>query len=655
MVFIMKRKMVLERLKRNVCVALILLMVGNLAPVKAMAMSEGYTTVAMAAGDTQGGELTEEDEPVSGQTSKGNSVTLGSKIPYSKVLKGKKITTESKALLVNLTDGTVLGAAGATTTIYPSSLSELMTMLVILKNINLSDTVVISEDAASVPGSVLFGFQPWDVIPADQLLTCYLLTGSDDARMALVEHVAGSEKEFVRLMNAEAETIGLTSSLFSFSDSKYNDAQITRVYDMYLIMYELLKINWFSTNMQLAQTEISYEASNGDAFTSICDNQNIISYGKVKAPDGYELVAQFTGVDAKALGNQIVILKDKDGDYYFSLLAQVDIGKNISEESASLLQLLIEKESAKDKENKEETGIESGQGSNVKPTPTPAPEVTPTPTKIPLDIPTESNDARYQYLLGTNYEAFTMDKPPKGYASAVEAAKHMKTITVPVWKLDQNGKKVASTMQLTINKKLASSCARIFKEIYELEMKFPIKLLVGYSYRKVGGVGLNASTLMSIHTFGAAIDINYGDYDNDYYLGAGNDLRDKSNPYCIPDEVIEIFERNGWFWGGDFSICSDTMHFQYLGLDFLTYQGNHPFRKLKVSTKTVYKGNDVKNLQQRLKKLGFQISVDGVYGKSMESVVKKAQKKYGLKVTGVMDYKTWETIINKTHDMPYVF
>ncbi|MBE5960779.1 MAG: hypothetical protein E7256_05240 [Lachnospiraceae bacterium] len=269
-------------------------------------------------------------------------------------------------------------------------------------------------------------------------------------------------------------------------------------------------------------------------------------------------------------------------------------------------------------------------------------------------IPISSNNARYQYLFGTNYKAFTIYDPPKGYESASKAAKNMTTITVPVWKMNASGKKYKSSYELTINRLLADNVAAIFQEIYELNIKFPIKVMSGYRYRKVGGVGLSNSTLLSVHSFGAAIDINYGDYDNDYYLGDGNDLRDKTNSYCIPDEVIAVFEKYGWYWGGDFSICSDTMHFQYLGLDFLTYQDNSPFRTLTTEG-AMMSGKDVKNLQQRLKKLGFSVSVDGVYGNATAKAVKKAQKRYGLKATGVVDYKTWETIINQTHDMSYVF
>ena len=284
---------------------------------------------------------------------------------------------------------------------------------------------------------------------------------------------------------------------------------------------------------------------------------------------------------------------------------------------------------------------------------------TPVPTKKPSKdpawaVPTQSDDARYQYLLGIDSKVITIDNPPAGYRNATEAAKNMKTITIPIWKMSSSGGRYTSSAKLTIHKKLARNVQEIFKEIYALDIKFPIKVVKGFMYRKVGGVALSKSRIMSIHSFGAAIDINPGDYDNDYFLGKGNDLRDKSNPYCIPDEVIAIFEKYGWFWGGNFEICADTMHFQYFELGMLTYQGNSPFRNLKV--KSAYMtGSDVRNLQQRLRELGFYVSVDGVYGNKTADAIKKYQKSRGLEATGEMDYKTWETIINETHYMSYAF
>lgn len=174
----------------------------------------------------------------------------------------------------------------------------------------------------------------------------------------------------------------------------------------------------------------------------------------------------------------------------------------------------------------------------------------------------ENTADRYIYLFGSEAMYYTMDNPPFGYASKTEAASHMTKVSVPVWKLSK-GKKSASKMSITVNKKLANNVKAIFAEIYALEMRFPIKALVGYSYRRIVGPGLTGSPIMSHHSFGAAIDINKA-Y-NKFYLEG--DLRDPSHPYYIPREVIDIFARYGWAWGGDFKEGFDTMHFQYLGIE----------------------------------------------------------------------------------------
>jgi hypothetical protein len=64
---------------------------------------------------------------------------------------------------------------------------------------------------------------------------------------------------------------------------------------------------------------------------------------------------------------------------------------------------------------------------------------------------------------------------------------------------------------------------------------------------------------MSMHGYAAAIDLNLG-Y-SDYWLWAG---RGKSIPYKnrMPREIVDIFERHGFIWGGKW-YHYDTMHFEY--------------------------------------------------------------------------------------------
>ncbi|MBP5331686.1 MAG: M15 family metallopeptidase [Lachnospiraceae bacterium] len=269
-------------------------------------------------------------------------------------------------------------------------------------------------------------------------------------------------------------------------------------------------------------------------------------------------------------------------------------------------------------------------------------------------IPTESDDARYRYITGKKKKIYKVGGMPEGFRSDEETSRQMVTIDVPVWKMNSNGEKYSGYWPLTIHEKLADSCRCIFSDIYLLDIQFPFNFLRGYTYRKVGGVGLVNSKLMSTHAFGVALDINMGDYDNDYFLGKGNDLRNKNNPYCIPDEVIAIFEDYGWFWGGNYDICADTMHFQYFELGFLQYESSEPFPILSRGAENM-SSTVIRNLTQRLTKLGYLSGETSSFSKKVEKAVKKFQEDNGLEPNGVVDYATWEPLINKTHFMKYVF
>ena len=68
-----------------------------------------------------------------------------------------------------------------------------------------------------------------------------------------------------------------------------------------------------------------------------------------------------------------------------------------------------------------------------------------------------------------------------------------------MWRL-QDGKKVSDTERIQVLNVLASDVKEIFREIYNGHEKFPIKRLIGYTWR-----GQNSR---SFHNTGRAIDIN---------------------------------------------------------------------------------------------------------------------------------------------------
>ncbi|OMQ46193.1 M15 family metallopeptidase [Ensifer sp. 1H6] len=77
-----------------------------------------------------------------------------------------------------------------------------------------------------------------------------------------------------------------------------------------------------------------------------------------------------------------------------------------------------------------------------------------------------------------------------------------------------------------------------------------------FNWRNIAG----AHTL-SVHSFGAAIDLNTGFADYWRWAGGG---KSGAAPYRnrYPLEIVEVFEKHGFIWGGRW-YHFDTMHFEY--------------------------------------------------------------------------------------------
>lgn len=65
-------------------------------------------------------------------------------------------------------------------------------------------------------------------------------------------------------------------------------------------------------------------------------------------------------------------------------------------------------------------------------------------------------------------------------------------------------------------------------------------------------------------------------------------------------------------------------------------------------------GNDVFDLQRRLRDFGLLVSVDGVYGPATRETVRTYQRVQGLRATGVADRETLATLNLSVERLPYV-
>ena len=132
-----------------------------------------------------------------------------------------------------------------------------------------------------------------------------------------------------------------------------------------------------------------------------------------------------------------------------------------------------------------------------------------------------------------------------------EVIKNLRTIK---WLPKHGGGSVIITMINGVDKALEG----VSRDLDELEDDF-IKYLKPtsgtYSCRKIAG-----SSAKSMHAYGAALDINtkYSSYWR-WTASNGGELKWKNQ---IPIQIIRIFEKHGFIWGGHW-YHYDTMHFEY--------------------------------------------------------------------------------------------
>lgn len=94
-----------------------------------------------------------------------------------------------------------------------ASTTKIMTTIVILEKADLNEKVTVSAKAGGTGGSRL-GLKRGDKTSVRDLLYGLMLRSGNDAAVALAEHVGGSVKGFVELMNEKAIELGLTNTHF---------------------------------------------------------------------------------------------------------------------------------------------------------------------------------------------------------------------------------------------------------------------------------------------------------------------------------------------------------------------------------------------------------------------------------------------------------
>lgn len=114
--------------------------------------------------------------------------------------------------------GQVLAQRNGDKPLAPASLTKLMTAYVLFAQLKagklrLDDEVTISPQAVKARGARLF-LRPGTTARGEELLRGMIVVSANDAAIALAEHVAKNETDFVTEMNVTARALGLQKTSF---------------------------------------------------------------------------------------------------------------------------------------------------------------------------------------------------------------------------------------------------------------------------------------------------------------------------------------------------------------------------------------------------------------------------------------------------------
>ena len=148
-------------------------------------------------------------------------------------------------ILVEANTGKVLAEKNADEKVPPASITKIMTMLLLAEKldsgeISLDDLVTTSKHANSMGGSQVW-LDVGEQMSVEDLLKATAINSANDAAVAISEHIAGSEEQFVELMNQKAAELGMTGSNFCNASGLDADGHLSTARDVAIMGRELIK------------------------------------------------------------------------------------------------------------------------------------------------------------------------------------------------------------------------------------------------------------------------------------------------------------------------------------------------------------------------------------------------------------------------------
>ena len=132
-----------------------------------------------------------------------------------------------------------------------ASVTKLMTVLLTLEHIDngsisLDDKVMVSSNASGMGGSQIFLDSDNEYV-LGELLKSVIVASANDSSVALAEYIAGSENNFVRMMNERAKELDMLDTNYANCTGLPSAEGYSSAYDQALVLKEVLDYDIYHT------------------------------------------------------------------------------------------------------------------------------------------------------------------------------------------------------------------------------------------------------------------------------------------------------------------------------------------------------------------------------------------------------------------------
>jgi serine-type D-Ala-D-Ala carboxypeptidase (penicillin-binding protein 5/6) len=238
------------------------------------------------------------------------------------------------AILQDYLSGEILFEKDADKSIYPASMTKIMTAIIAFDlirsgDLSLDEKFLVSENAwrlSSAGYSSMF-IMVGDEVSVENLLRGIIVASGNDACVALAEGIAGTEDEFAVMMTAKAKEIGMNNTNFANSSGINDTENLSTVRDIMLMSNYLIK-EFPEEYKYFAEKEFTWDRTGGDPITQ--GNRNPLLYKSLEA-DGIK--TGYLAVEKYSLASSV----ERNGRRLIAVGSGFNTKNDRSRESAKLL------------------------------------------------------------------------------------------------------------------------------------------------------------------------------------------------------------------------------------------------------------------------------------------------------------------------------